>query len=209
MAEKLKVNPNRMELMNLRRRLTFARRGHKLLKDKFDQLMKQFRGLVREVRDMRLQVERDLASAYQLFALARSQTSTPALNEALSFPGATVDVEARTVNMLSVRVPEFELETGGDIDCYALGLTPTVYDESLVMFRDLLPRMVELAEKENMVRRIAEEIERTRRRVNALEYVLIPQLEETIRYITMKLDEMERSYLTQLIKIKEIIGESM
>ena len=208
MAEKLNVNPNRMELLKLRRRLVIARRGHKLLKDKFDELMKRFMALVKETRDLRIEVERDLGDTHQLFALARSQTATFQLDEALSFPKGTVDVSVKKLNLMSVIVPEFELTTEGGYDCYGLGLTPSIYDDSLQQFEDLLPRMVELAEKEKAVRNLAEEIEKTRRRVNALEYVLIPQLEETIRYITMKLDEMERSNLTRLMKIKEMVAEN-
>lgn len=208
MAERLRVNPNRMELLKLRRRMNIARRGHKLLKDKFDELMKRFMALMAETRDLRRDVEVELGEAHKLFALARSQTATYQLDEALSFPRGTVDVSVREVNLMSVIVPEFELTEEGGYDCYGLGLTPSIYDDSLGEFRGLLPRLVELAGKEKALREMAIEIEKTRRRVNALEYVLIPQLQETIRYITMKLDEMERSNLTQLMKIKEMVAES-
>lgn len=209
MAERLQVNPNRMELLKLRRRLAIAKRGHKLLKDKFDELMKRFMSLVRETRDLRIDVENELADIHRTsFALARSETSTFELDEALSFPKATAEVRVGEANLVSVAVPEFDLETEGDYDCYGLALTPTMFDESLRRFRELLPSMVELSQKEKAVRLLAAEIERTRRRVNALEYVLIPQLENTIRYITMKLDEMERSYLTQLMKIKDMVAET-
>ena len=208
MADRLNVNPNRMELLKLRRRMTIARRGHKLLKDKFDELMKRFMTLVKETRDLRREVEGDLGEAHKLFALARSQTATLQLEEALSFPSGTVDVSVKEVNLMSVIVQEFELVTEGGYDCYGLGLTPSLYDDSLRKFRDLLPRLVELAEKEKAVRNLAIEIEKTRRRVNALEYVLIPQMQETIRYITMKLDEIERSNLTQLMKVKEMVAET-
>ncbi|MCG2796898.1 MAG: V-type ATP synthase subunit D [Actinomycetia bacterium] len=197
-----------MELLKLRRRMTIARRGHKLLKDKFDELMKRFMTLVKETRDLRREVEGDLGEAHKLFALARSQTATLQLEEALSFPSGTVDVSVKEVNLMSVIVQEFELVTEGGYDCYGLGLTPSLYDDSLRKFRDLLPRLVELAEKEKAVRNLAIEIEKTRRRVNALEYVLIPQMQETIRYITMKLDEIERSNLTQLMKVKEMVAET-
>ncbi|MBU4301302.1 MAG: V-type ATP synthase subunit D, partial [Actinobacteria bacterium] len=152
MAERLNVNPNRMELLKLRRRMTIARRGHKLLKDKFDELMKRFMTLVKETRDLRREVEGDLGEAHKLFALARSQTATLQLEEALSFPSGTVDVSVKEVNLMSVIVQEFELVTEGGYDCYGLGLTPSLYDDSLRKFRDLLPRLVELAEKEKAVR---------------------------------------------------------
>lgn len=208
MAERLNVNPNRMELIKLRRRLQIARRGHKLLKDKFDEMMKLFLALVREMSELRVQVEKEIAGAQEIFALARSETSTQELEEALSFPESEVSVRVDKVNLMSVRVPEFDFEIDGAIDCYGLAATPTTIDESLRLFRALLPHMVELSQKEKAVLSLADEIEKTRRRVNALEYVLIPQLEQTIRYITMKLDEFERANLTKLMKIKELVEQS-
>lgn len=208
MAGRLNVNPNRMELLKLRRRLSIARRGHKLLKDKFDELMKQFRRVVSESLEMREVVEQALSEAHGVFALARSETSTPQLDEALSFSRATVELEVEEANLVSVLVQKFKVELAGRLDCYGLALTPSLYDESMRRFRELLPRMVELAEKENALLLLADEIEKTRRRVNALEYVLIPQLEETVRFITMKLDEYERANLTRLMKIKEMVAET-
>lgn len=205
---KLRVNPNRMELLKLRRRLVIARRGHKLLKDKFDELMKPFLARMRQTREHREDVERGLCEAHRIFALARSETSTPELEEALSYPRATVEVGVTRVNLVSVTVPALELQMEGEFDCYGLALTPSMLDEALGRFKELLPKMVRLAEEENALKQLALEIEKTRRRVNALEYVLIPQLEETIRFITMKLDEFERANLTQLMKIKEMVAES-
>jgi V/A-type H+-transporting ATPase subunit D len=195
-----------MELMKLRRRLAIARRGHKLLKDKFDELMKRFQKLVAESVALRAEVEEMLARAYGIFALARSETSTPELEEALSFPVMTAEVDVREANMVSVVVPQLELEMEGEIDSHGLASTPALIDEALLRFREALPLMVSLAGKERSVRVLADEIERTRRRVNALEYVLIPQLEETIRYMTMKLEEFERANLTRLMKIKDMVS---
>ena len=209
MADRLAVNPNRMELLKLKKRLGIAKRGHKLLKDKFDELMKHFLAMVRESRSLRKQVENDLNYAYDLFALARSETSTKAMEESLLFPLATADLEVEKKNLMSVIVPHFVAIREGEYDCYSLSSTPSSYDEALSAYSELLPRMVELAEKEKALLLLADEIEKTRRRVNALEYVLIPQLEETIRYITMKLDEFERSYRIQLMKIKELVLEGM
>ncbi len=206
MAGRLPVSPNRMELMKLRRRLAIARRGHKLLKDKFDELMKRFQKLVAESVALRAEVEEMLARAYGIFALARSETSTPELEEALSFPVMTAEVDVREANMVSVVVPQLELEMEGEIDSHGLASTPALIDEALLRFREALPLMVSLAGKERSVRVLADEIERTRRRVNALEYVLIPQLEETIRYMTMKLEEFERANLTRLMKIKDMVS---
>ena len=206
MAARLPVNPNRMELLRLRRRLAIARRGHKLLKDKFDELMKRFQKAVAASLALRQEVEELLAEAYGLFAMARSETSEAELDVALSFPTASAEVKVEKASMVSVVVPELELERSGRFDSYGLALTPTVLDESITMYDRLLPEMVRLAASERAVKVLADEIEKTRRRVNALEYVLIPQLEETIRFITMKLDEFERANLTRLMKIKDMVS---
>lgn len=208
MAGRLNVNPNRMELLKLRRRLAVARRGYKLLRDKFEELMKRFMEVIQESVDLREQVEAELAEAYRYFALARSEVSTAELDEALAYPSAYADVTATPVSMVSITVPSFDLETGGDFDCYGLALTPALFDEALERFSRVLPKMVMLAEKERTVTMLAAEIERTRRRVNALEFVLIPQLEETVGFITMKLDEFERANLARLMKIKDMVSES-
>lgn len=207
MAERLAVNPNRMELLKLRRRLLVARRGHKLLKDKFDELMKRFQKAVAESLVLREEVEASLARAHGTFAIARSETSTPELQEALSFPVASAEVAVGRASLVSVVVPELELEMRGAFDSYGLALTPALLDVSIAMYESVLPDMVRMAALEKAVRILADEIEKTRRRVNALEYVLIPQLENTVRYITMKLDEFERANLTRLMKIKEMVSE--
>lgn len=208
MARKLTVNPNRMELLKLRRRLAIARRGHKLLKEKFDELMKPFLAMVAETRDLRESVESRLMEAYGLFTMARSETSTSEIEEALSYPKSETRMEVSKAVLVSVSVPVFDLSPYGDFDGYGLALTPTLMDEAIGRYRDLLPEMLRLAQSENTLKALASEIEKTRRRVNALEYVLIPQLEDTIRYITMKLDEFERANLTRLMKIKEMVGEN-
>ena len=207
MAERLAVNPNRMELLKLRRRLLVARRGHKLLKDKFDELMKRFQKAVAESLVLREEVEASLARAYGSFVIARSEMSNPELEEALSFPVASAEVAVGRASLVSVVVPEFELDTRGALDSYGLALTPALLDVSIAMYDSVLPDMVRMAALEKAVRILADEIEKTRRRVNALEYVLIPQLENTIRYIAMKLDEFERANLTRLMKIKEMVSE--
>ena len=208
MPARLSVNPNRMELLRLRRRLEIARRGHKLLKDKFDELMKPFLAMIKDTRDLRTEVERELLEAHRMFALASSETSGRELEEALSIPRASAQVSVTRTSIVSVVVPSFELQMEGDFDCYGLALTPALLDVALGRFKELLSRMVRLARQEHALKALAWEIEKTRRRVNALEYVLIPQLEDTIRYITMKLDEFERSNLTRLMKIKEMVAGS-
>jgi len=204
---RLAVNPNRMELLKLRRRVAVAIRGHKLLKDKLDELFKKFFDMARENRSLRREVEEQLTRTYKYFAMARSEVTTQEVVEALSFPRASLEVEVEWDNLMGVKVPSFKVISEGDYVCYGLAGTPASFDEVIEDYAELLPRMLKLAEMEAAVRLMAIEIEKTRRRVNALEYVLIPSLQETIKYITMKLDEMERSYRTQLMKIKSMQEE--
>ena len=205
---RIQVNPNRMELLKLRKRAAIAQRGHKLLKDKLDELMKQFLVLVKESRDLRRELEARLADAYLIFAIARSEVITEEVEQSLSIPTMELEVEVERSSIMGVRVPHFVVRMKGEIDCYSLISTPFSLDAALLNYRDLLPELVRLAEMENNVSLLAQEIERTRRRVNALEHVLIPSLRETITYVTMKLDEMERSYRTQLMKIKSMQEEA-
>lgn len=204
---KMRVNPNRMELLKLRRRRDVARRGHKLLKDKFDELLKEFIARIGENRRLRAEVERELASAYGLFAVARGEAGRAAIDEAL-LSGAPADlVTASERNVMSVRVPEFALGEMPQPGGYSLATMPVVLDEALGALAAVAPKMLELAAREKAIELLAAEIERTRRRVNALEYVLIPSINETVRDIQMKLDEAERGNLTRLMKVKELIAE--
>ncbi|MEW6553519.1 MAG: V-type ATP synthase subunit D [Actinomycetota bacterium] len=205
---RINVNPNRMELLKLRRRTAIARRGHKLLKDKLDELMKRFMGLIKESAGLRDEVEGKLMEAYTVFSIARSEVTTEEVEEALAVPCATLFLGIEDNRIMGVKVPHFEVEMEGGYGCYGLATTPMAFDAALQHYRELIPMLVSLAELENNIRLLAIEIEKTRRRVNALEYVLIPSLEETVTYITMKLDEMERSYRTQLMKIKSMQEEA-
>ncbi|MFA5844573.1 MAG: V-type ATP synthase subunit D [Coriobacteriia bacterium] len=202
----LRVNPNRMELLRLKRRGDVAVRGHKLLKDKLDELMKAFLSRIAQDRRLRSEVERELASAFGLLAVARGEAGGSALSRAL-LAGEPVDaLSVGERNVMSVRVPVFEV---GELPLragYSLATTPAVLDRALASLRDVAPRMVDLAEREKAIELLAAEIERTRRRVNALEYVLIPQITETVRDIQMKLDEAERGNLTRLMKVKEMVA---
>ncbi len=201
---RLAVNPNRMELLKLKRRAAVAVRGHKLLKDKMDELLKQFLGLVRENRQLRAEIEAELAEAYGIFAMARSEMTVQEVEEALEFPVAEFRLATAISSITGVKVPAFKLLAEGDFESYGYGRTPASCDEAVRRFKKLVPRLIQLAEVETAVTVMAQEIEKTRRRVNALEYVLIPSLQETIAYITMKLDELERVYRTQLMKIKSM-----
>lgn len=203
----LAVNPTRMHLLRLKKRLRLAIRGHKLLKDKQDELMRRFMELVKRIRGMRQEVEQDLHEAFRRFTLARSVMSEASLEEALALPGKRLEVAVATRRIMNVEVPQFEPKAEGKIFCYGFATTSGELDVSLRSLDAVLLRLIDLAQAEKTMMLLADEIDRTRRRVNALEYTLIPNLRETIRYITMKLEELERANLTRLMKIKEMTEE--
>ena len=205
MAKKINVNPNRMELSRLKTRLKVAIRGHKLLKDKQDALIKAFLEKARSLKDLRESVEKELEDCYRSFLLARAQTFPAMLEQALMITSTGLSLKISKKNIMSVIVPIFEVEQGEASLSYGLGTTTGNLDVALEKFSGLLPRLVSLAAEEKALRLMAVEIERTRRRVNALEHVLIPSFQETIRYITMKLDDQERANLSRLMRIKEIV----
>lgn len=208
---RLNVNPTRMVLTGLKKRLQTARRGHKLLKDKRDELMKKFLEIVRENKVLREEVEEKLKLVHSRFVMARAVMSSEIVEEALMFPKVEVSLKTSTRNIMSVDVPvlEFtaEISTDGDIYPYGFANTTAELDEAISTLSEVTPKLLKLAEIEKSAQLLADEIERTRRRVNALEYVLIPNLEETIKYIVMKLDENERSNLTRLMKVKDMMLE--
>ncbi|MGI6252901.1 MAG: V-type ATP synthase subunit D [Aminivibrio sp.] len=201
----LNVNPNRMELSKLKRSLVVAKRGHKLLKDKQDALIKAFLERAREGKELREELEAELGKCYKSFLLARAQTLPAMLEQALMISGARCDLLVTTENVMSVMVPSYTVDQCGSAINYGFATSTGSLDVALERFAELIPRLIALAEKEKAIGLMAEEIEKTRRRVNALEHVLIPSFEETIRYITMKLDEQERSTLSRLMKIKDIV----
>lgn len=205
MAE-LRVNPNRMELMKLRRRLETSRRGHKLLKDKLDELMKAFMERVMANRRLRGQVEIKLRDGYGLLAIARAQSGAASISSALLAGEAADLVEITTRNVMSVYVPEMKVADIPEPAGYSFALTPTVLDGAMDAMTEVLPMMLELAAREKAIELLAIEIEATRRRVNALEHVLIPQIAGAIRSIRMKLDESDRSDRTRLMKVKEMLA---
>jgi V/A-type H+-transporting ATPase subunit D len=202
---RLNVNPNRMELSRLKKRLVVAKRGHKLLKDKQDALIKAFLERAREGKVLREEIEGELAECYKSFLLARAQTLPAMLEQALMISGAKCNLQVDRQNVMSVLVPVYTVEQGGSPVNYGLATSLGSLDVALERFAALIPRLIALAAKEKAINLMAVEIEKTRRRVNALEHVLIPSFVETIRYITMKLDEQERSTLSRLMKIKEIV----
>ena len=206
----MRVNPTRMELSRIKHRLVTAKRGHKLLKDKRDEMVRQFILLIRENRSLRQNVEEELTKALGNFALARSVTEPELMEEALLYPARQARVIMGDRSVLSVHVPTLRVEEGTQKEStlsYGLAETSAQLDGAIAGLADILPKLIRLAEIEKTCNLLADEIEKTRRRVNALEYVMIPQFEETIRFITMKLDENERGNLTRLMKVKTMIAE--
>ncbi len=210
MAKK-QVNPTRMELTKLKKKLVTATRGHKLLKDKRDELMRQFLELVRENKDLREKVEAGIQAANKNFVLARAGMSDEVLNVALMIPKQEVFLTLDHKNVMSVDIPVFEYQTktpdSNDIYSYGFAFTSSDLDDSIKSLQDIFPDMLKLAEVEKACQLMASEIEKTRRRVNALEHVMIPELRENIKYIVMKLDENERSTQIRLMKVKDMMLE--
>jgi len=204
----IRVSPNRMELLKLRRRAETARRGHKLLKDKLDELLKEFMARISANRRLRADVEAELIFGYGQLALARAEAGSPVVAQAL-LAGDPADLVTTTErNVMSVRVPEFSVEKlERNAIGYSLATTPAALDGGLERLGAVAHRLIELAEREKAIELLAAEIESTRRRVNALEYVLIPQLRGAIRQIRMKLDESERGERTRLMKVKQMLEE--
>lgn len=210
MAE-LRVNPTRMELKNLKNKLATARRGHKLLKDKCDELMRRFLDIVRENKELRAKVEVSLASVHRSFATASAVTSSRSMREALVLPTRSTELKVGTQNLMSVVVPTFSLSATGkgahDMP-YGVAFTSGELDAAVRELSAMADDLVRLAELEKSAQMLAQEIERTRRRVNALEYIMIPRYEVAIKSITMKLDENERGNTTRLMKVKDMMLEA-
>lgn len=203
----LDVKPTRMELSNLKKKRKTAVRGHKLMKDKRDEMVRRFIVYIRRNRELREQVEKQLAAAMQSFVLARASMSNEAIEEALCYPSRPAKVEISSRSELSVKVPKITLADSGAAEVpYGMATTSAELDEAVRAFSSLLPLLIELAEIEKTCNLLADEIEKTRRRVNALEYVMIPQFDQAIRTITMKLDENERGNLTRLMKTKDMLA---
>ena len=205
------VNPTRMELTRLKKKLVTATKGHKLLKDKRDELMRQFLDLVRENMALRQKVEAGILSANKNFVIAKAGMSEQILNTALMSPKQEVYLEAGKKNVMSVDIPVFKTSTrtadANDIYSYGFAFTSGDLDDAVKSLADILPDLLRLAEVEKSCQLMAAEIEKTRRRVNALEHVIIPETQENIKYITMKLDENERSTQIRLMKVKDMMLE--
>ncbi len=202
----LAINPTRMELLRLKRRLTLAQKGHKLLKDKQDELVRNFLEIIEDTKRLRIQADKEIQSVYQSFSIAEGVVGGAVIESLFSMPGAHTDVKSKTKSIMNLKVPEFEVEIAGDPYDYGDVQSSVLVDRSVRMYGEQLQTLLKLAELEKASILLAEEIEKTRRRVNALEYILIPNIIDTIKYITMKLEEMERSNLTRIMKVKEVIA---
>ena len=201
----LNINATRMELLRLKKRLKIAQRGHKLLKDKRDELMRQLLSIIDEVKSLRFSIEKEFQSILESFLLAKAEMGPFQMEQELLLPTKTISVSVEQKNLMSVHVPVYTREVKGDIISYGYFNTSGELDVSLIKFDEFIESLLTLAEKEKTVQLLANEIEETRRRVNALEYKLIPNLIETIKSITMKLSETELANTVRLMKIKDMV----
>ena len=205
----MNVNPTRMQLTKLKKQLTTAVRGHKMLKDKRDELMRQFLELVKETRTLRDKVEKELNECNAHFVNASAVMSKQALDASLMSPKQQVNIEISSHNVMSVEIPDFKSDTrtndSGDIFPYGFAFTSFELDDAVMSLDSLLPDMIKLAQYEKSCELMSAEIEKTRRRVNSLEHVMIPRYRDTIKYISMKLEENDRSSRTRLMKVKDML----
>lgn len=205
----MNVNPTRMQLSKLKKQLTTAVRGHKMLKDKRDELMRQFLDLVRETKELRAKVEKELSECNAHFVNASAVMSKETLDASLMSPKQQVNIEVASRNVMSVEIPQFESNTrtndSGDIFPYGFAFTSFELDDAVMSLNNILPDLIKLAEIEKSCELMSAEIEKTRRRVNSLEHVMIPRYRDTIKYISMKLEENDRSSRTRLMKVKDML----
>ena len=200
------VSPNRMELLRMKKKQQFAQRGHKLLKDKLEGLLKDFTGIVQEYAVLRGQVDSELGELFQQFIVASASMPAEVYRSALAFPECEAELTMAEKLIMNVRVPVFSFSIEGNPLSYGTDGTVVELDQAIVKLKEVLERLVKLAEAEKTIELVADEIEKTRRRVNALEYVLIPQQADTIRMISSKLEELERGNITRLMRIKQLLA---
>lgn len=206
----INVNPTRMELSKLKKRLATARRGHKLLKDKRDEMVRRFMDYIRKNRDLRMEVDEKLAAAAGRFATAQAVMGEAEVAEALLCPAREAKISLSKETIMNVDVPKitYQVEDQSDDLPYGFAFTSPELDQSVLDMSELLPLLIELAQTEKVCNLLADEIEKTRRRVNALEHIMIPEMEETIKFITMKLEDNERANITRLMKFKDMAMEA-
>ena len=203
----LNVNPTRMALMDLKRRAKSAKRGHKLLKDKQDGLMQQFMSIIREAKTLRENVEEQLGNVFKQFLGASAWMTDAQLQNALSSPQAKIELEVETKNVMSVKIPKFTISKEGTIKSYGHAGTNAMFDEAVEALEQVFEILINLAQIEKQAEAMAIELETKRRRVNALEHKMIPDLEQTVKYIKMKLDESERAGIIATMRIKASLEE--
>ena len=207
MALEQQIKPNRMELLKLRKRLKIAKRGHKLLKDKQDKLIQELMQLTKEERKLRTEVEDTFKESLGLFAIAEAEMPTDAFDSIVHFSSLATELTVSTQQILNLKVPKFAVNTEGDPFDYGFGATPGDLDLAISQMAEAFKKITTLSEKEKAITLLAYEIETTRRRVNVLEYMLIPQLEETQKEIVMKLALAEMETTSRLQRVKEIIRQ--
>ena len=200
------VSPNRMELLRLKKKQAVAERGHKLLKDKLEGRLQDFTEIVRRYQTLRREVDAEIAELFKRFIMASASMPAPLYRAALAFPECEARLSMRERMIMNVHVPVFDFSIEGNMISYGIDETTSDLDDAMGALRETLRRMVELAEIEKTIELVADEIERTRRRVNALEYVLIPQQADTIKSISAKLQELERGNISRLMKIKDLVA---
>lgn len=202
----MQINPTRMELTRVKKQLSISLRGHKLLKDKQDEMIRQFMLIIKETKKLREEIDKELLIINRQYQKARIKISNEAIDEALLVPTKSSNFKTSSKNIMNLSVPIIEYEENKEIDLtYSLSFTPIELDEAIIGLSQLQSRLVKLAELEKSCDILADEIEKTRRRVNAIEYIMIPNLKDTIKYISQKLDDAERSNIIRLMKSKEII----
>ena len=202
----LQVSSNRMNLMSLRKRLLIAQKGHKLLKDKQDELMRHFHDIVEQIKGLRARTEKVLVDALRRFTIATGAINQNELEGLFVIPAVNASVKISSARLLNLKVPSFDVKFEGEGLSYSLINTPIELDAAMKDMEEALKLLIKLAETEKKLGLLAQEIDTTRRRVNALEYIMIPDFKDTIRFIRMKLEELERGNLTRLMKVKEIIA---
>ena len=201
----LKVSPTRISLLNLKKELSVAKKGHKLLKDKRDGLIKKFMAIIFETRDLRKSVEERLGMAFDSYQRSSATTSRLAQEVALLVPNAEINLEVNVKTVMSVKIPEFKVSKEGSAFSYGFLDTSGDLDNAIVKFDEVFVDIMRLAGLEKSAENLAEEIEKTRRRVSALENVMIPNLEETIKFIAMQLDERARDAVVSTMRVKAMI----
>lgn len=200
------INPTKMALLELKNRLKRAKKGHKLLKDKQEGLMKAFMEVIREVQAKRKTVEEELGRVFQNLLIASAVIPHPEyLESALIAPTTKVELEVETQNVMSVKLANISAKVEGNVLGYGFSGTSGELDTALLSLREILPLLIELAVLEKKAERMADELQKTRRRVNALEHVMIPNISDTLKYIGQVLEEASRmeKIVSMIVKAKQ------